>query len=242
MPDINNLLNNTKHRPWKIPGSNWVYYQEWNNALFLHWKVPFDELRKLVPGELKLDDYNGEYYISLVAFTMQKIHPRYLHPIQTISDFYEINVRTYVNNDGKPGVYFLSIEAEKKLSVIIAKVLSGLPYERAFMKRFGSAYASENHEKNFFFSAKFQTGKINDQKSELDKWLTERYRLYLKKDNGFYYYDIHHLEWEIRFAELDHLKLRYNFGQLDLSSQTPDYVHYSPGVRVLSWQRKKLIS
>lgn len=242
MPEISDLLNQISHRPWEIPGKNWAYYQEWNNALFLHWKVPFNELRTLVPDELKLDNHKGEYYVSLVAFTMQKIHPRYLPPIQAISDFYEINVRTYVNNNGKPGVYFLSIEAEKKLSVIIAKLLSGLPYEKAFIKRFGSAYASENHKRKFYFSAKFRTSKINDRKSDLDKWLTERYRLYLKEDTGFYYYDIHHLEWEIRVAEIDHLKLQYKFGPLDLSSLNPDCVHYSPGVKVVSWQRKKLLS
>ena len=43
---IKEILNITKHRPWEIPIENWKFYQEWNNAIFLHWEV---ELRKFVP-------------------------------------------------------------------------------------------------------------------------------------------------------------------------------------------------
>src|SRR5436190_5400053 len=129
MTEIDKILSDTKHRPFDIPPKDWAYYQEWNNALFLHWKVPFDALRQLVPNELNLDTFDGEVYVSLVAFTMQKIRPRNLMSFKFISDFDEINVRTYIDNGNRKGVYFLSIEAGKLLAAFIAKTLSGLPYE-----------------------------------------------------------------------------------------------------------------
>src|SRR3978361_939257 len=121
MTDISNILSTTSHRPFELPIGKWKYYQEWNNTLFLHWAIPFDILRKHVPEGLNIDSYNGKYYISLVAFTMQKIRPKYLPSVSFISDFHEINLRTYVDSGSKKGVYFLNIEAEKYLSVFVAK-------------------------------------------------------------------------------------------------------------------------
>ncbi|HUH26163.1 MAG TPA: DUF2071 domain-containing protein, partial [Flavobacterium sp.] len=116
MYTIKELLQHTEHRPWKHPKQTYSYYQEWNNALFFHWKVDKEELQKQLPKNLELDLYEGEAWISLVPFTMQKIRPRLLPSLSFISDFDEINLRTYVVKNGKPGVYFLNIEAGKKLS------------------------------------------------------------------------------------------------------------------------------
>lgn len=74
------------------------------------------EIRDLVPSKLKIDTFDGNAYVSLVAFTMEKIRPRYLPAIKFISCFDEINLRTYIDNDNKKGVYFLNIEAGKLLS------------------------------------------------------------------------------------------------------------------------------
>src|SRR5688572_28073305 len=119
--DIVDILAETSHRPFELPAGNWQYYHEWNNALFLHWTIPYDVIRNCVPGALNLDTFNGDAYVSLVPFTMQRIRPRMLPAIGYVSDFDEINLRTYINNDGKAGVYFLSIESGKRLSAFIAR-------------------------------------------------------------------------------------------------------------------------
>jgi hypothetical protein len=36
------------------------------------------------------------------------------------------------------------------------------------------------------------------EKSDFDKWLTERYSLYLEEKNELYRYDIYHNEWKIK--------------------------------------------
>lgn len=239
MTEIDRILADTKHRPFNFPKSNWIYYQEWNNALFLHWKVPLEILRELVPEQLHIDTFEGNAYVSLVAFTMEKIRPRYLPSLNFISEFDEINIRTYINNDNKKGVYFLNIEAGKTLSVFVAQQLSGLPYEKADLARTGTTYKSVNVKKNFFLDTEFEITEPLTEKSELDRWLTERYCLYIDSNESFYRYDIHHKEWNVRNVELKKLNMKYDIKDLKLTDK-PDLTHYSEGVKVVAWRRTKI--
>lgn len=237
---IEKILNDTSHRPFEIPRGNWVYYQEWNRALFLHWTVPFELLRECVPSNLNIDTFDGNCYISLVAFTMEKIRPKFFPSIAYISDFDEINVRTYIDNDNKKGVYFLNIEAGKSLSTFIAKTLSGLPYENSNINRTDKIYKSKNSKKGFSLHTEFNVGQVLKDKTELDKWLTERYCLYLDKDNEFYRYDIHHKEWELKNVNINDLNLDYKIGKINLRKKQPDLTHYSDGIKVIAWKRQKI--
>ena len=125
---IREILNTTKHRPWQIPKSSWKFYQEWNDAIFLHWQVDLKELKKFVPDEIEIDLFEGKPWVSMVAFTMEKMRLKNMISFPPISDFDEINIRTYVKYKGKSGVYFLSIEGGKSLSCKVAKGISELPY------------------------------------------------------------------------------------------------------------------
>jgi uncharacterized protein YqjF (DUF2071 family) len=241
MSKINEILSTAAHRQFEFPEDKWVYYQEWNNALFLHWKVPFEQLRQLVPKELNLDSFDGDFYVSLVAFTMQRIRPKYLPSIKFISDFDEINIRTYIDNNNKKGVYFLNIEAGKELSVFIAKKLSGLPYEKSNIKRTNNNYQSHNTKKKFQLNVEFEIREKLIDKTELDKWITERYCLYVDIDDKIYRYDIHHKEWEIKNIELKNLNLNYKIGDITLTSN-PVFKHYSNGVQVFSWKKIKVMN
>jgi uncharacterized protein YqjF (DUF2071 family) len=239
MKTIDDILGDTKHRPFDYPTNRWKYYQEWNKALFLHWKVPFDTLRKLVPQKLNVDTYDGVGYVSLVAFTMQKIRPRNLPAVKLISDFDEINIRTYIDNDNRKGVYFLNIEAGKYLSAVISKMLSGLPYEKAIIHRTNENYTSTNIRKNFNLDTEFEVKKPLTEKSSLDNWLTERYCLYVDKAETIYRYDIHHKEWEIKNVDIKRVNVNYKIGDINLTSK-PDLIHYSDGVKVLAWERTRV--
>lgn len=239
MTKIGELLQQTNHRPFELPKGKWAYYQEWNNALFLHWKIPAEVLQELIPEKLKLDIFNGEAYVSLVAFTMQKIRPKNLPPVKFISDFDEINLRTYIDVDSKKGVYFLNIEGAKTLSVFIAKALSGLPYEKSLVQRSKGKYKSTNHLKKFHLDTTFEVKEPLTYKTELDLWLTERYCLYLEKNDKLFRYDIHHKEWDIKMVEISQLDINYSIGNLNLNGN-PNYVHYSDGVEVIAWSKEKL--
>ncbi|WP_282038028.1 DUF2071 domain-containing protein [Saccharicrinis aurantiacus] len=118
---IREILNTTEHRPWKMPTEKWKFYQEWNNVIFLHWQVELSELKKFVPKELEIDLFGEKPLVSVVAFTMENIRPKNLPSFALISDFDEVNIRTYVKANNKTGVCFLSIEGGKKLSCKVGR-------------------------------------------------------------------------------------------------------------------------
>lgn len=236
---IKEILSLTKHRPWKIPSEPWKYYQEWNHAVFLHWQVELSELEKWVPKALEIDLYEGKPWVSLVAFTMQNIRPKYLPAFAPISNLDEINIRTYVKKGGKTGVYFLSIEAGNRLSCKIARALSELPYRYSKMQRQESLYRSENNLLNDTMCLKYNIGKPLKEKTPLDAWLTERYSLFQDSETAINQFEIHHVEWPLFHVETTAVKIDYpRFNKL--LNPSPDRLHYSPGVQVLAWDKKRI--
>lgn len=235
---IKQLLHTTKHRPWDLPTENWKFYQEWNNAIFLHWQVELTALETFVPKALEIDLFEGKPWVSVVAFTMEKIRPRHLPPFPPISNFDEINIRTYVKSNNKTGVYFLSIEGGKKLSCKIAKALSELPYRFSKMKRTNTNYTSKNSEFNDTFTIEYSIEQQLKQKTELDKWLTERYALFQDTNKGINEFEIHHLEWQINKVNLKKTGLNYPKFNTLIKGE-PHKTHYSKGVKVIAWSKTK---
>ncbi len=234
---IKKVLDTTAHRPWALPTETWKYYQEWNRAIFLHWQVDHDELIPFVPKKLQIDLFDDKPWVSLVAFTMEGTRLKNLPTFPPISNFHEINIRTYVTQNNKAGVYFLSIEGGTKISCQIASRLSGLPYRYSPMDRKGNHYQSFNIKYSDSFKMEYEVGKELNQKTEQDIWLTERYALFQDNKELIYEYEIHHLEWPIYTIDLKGLKVEYpRFDKL--LHNRPDQMHYSNGVRVMAWDKK----
>jgi len=236
---IKEILSTTEHRPWPLPMSSWRFYQEWNKAIFMHWEVNYEELRKLVPKELEIDLMDGKPWASLVAFTMENIRPKNLPAILPIPTFEEINIRTYVKSNNKTGVYFLSIEASNKLSCFVAKAISELPYRFSKMARDISSFTSSNAEFGDNFQVNFQVEEEQPKKTQLDKWLTERYALFQETKRGINKFEIHHVEWPIRNININNLHYEYaRFNNLLIGK--PHKIQYSEGVKVVAWGKEKL--
>ncbi len=235
---IKDILNTTHHRPWNMPDGAWRYYQEWNNAIFLHWQVELSELDKFIPKELEIDLFEGKPWVSVVAFTMEKIRPRNLPSFPPISDFDEINIRTYVKFNNKRGVYFLSIEGGTLLSCKIAKKVSGLPYRFSRIERTKNQYESFNIEYDDELIIKFKIEQKLQRKTKLDIWLTERYALFQDTSTSINAFEIHHLEWPIYEIDLKELDFKYSrFSKLIRNE--PKKAHYSFGVKVVAWEKDK---
>jgi uncharacterized protein YqjF (DUF2071 family) len=235
----NELFSNSPHREWEKPEKDWSYYQEWNRVLFMHWEVSYEDLRPLVPAQLELDSFDGKFWVSVVPFTMEKIRPAYLPSFSPISDFHEINVRTYVKSGGKKGVYFINIEAEKFVSAFVSRSLSGLPYEKSNIERGQGFYKSNNKNKGFYLDVEYKVGPRISEKTPLMVWLSERYCLYMNKDEKIYMYEIDHSEWEMKELEIEKLDINYSIGAIKIN-EMPDIYHYSPGVKVRAWAAKEL--
>jgi len=205
----------TDHRPWPLPDAPYVMHQAWHDLLFAHWPVPVDEMRARVPAALDLDLYGGQAWISVVPFRMTGIRPRYLPAVPWLSAFPELNVRTYVVRDGKPGVYFFSLDAANPVAVRIARRFFHLPYFDARMSLATNGdwieYRSSRTHRGAppaEFAARYRpVGPVfRVQPGSHDEWLTERYCLYA--DDGhdrIWRTQIHHVPWPVQPAECEFL-------------------------------------
>lgn len=235
---VKDILKNTAHRPFEVPKHSWMVYQEWNKAIFFHWEVEPDLIKPLLPKGIELDIINGKTWVSLVAFDMNNIRLRNLPKISQISNFYEINIRVYVIYNGKPSVYFLSMEGSKKLSCKILKTVSKFPYRYSKMKRNDFSYESKNYEYNDSFFTEYSLEDSLIIKDETDIWLTERYAVFQDYRNNIIEYDVHHLEWPTQQIDVKELEIKYpRFSHL--INNNPDRIHYSKGVQVLTWNKKR---
>jgi uncharacterized protein len=107
----------------------------WLDLLFAHWPVNREMLRPLIPDvpDLEIDTFDGRAWIGVVPFVMTDVAPRGVPGIPRFSTFPEVNVRTYVRHRGLPGVWFLSLDAASRPTVIGGRHVFHLPYHHAAM-------------------------------------------------------------------------------------------------------------
>jgi uncharacterized protein YqjF (DUF2071 family) len=205
------IIDEIAHRPWPLPGSPWLMTQSWHNLLFAHWPVDAGMLRARIPPGLPLDLHDGQAWIGIAPFRMTNVAPRFVPALPFVSEFAELNVRTYVTLGGKPGVYFFSLDAESVMAVAAARSLLQLPYFTAEMtvRCDGACVEYSSHRTDGSappadFAAQYQpTGPpYQPAPGTLDYFLTERYCLY-NVDSRFraYRLDIHHPPWKLQRAE-----------------------------------------
>jgi uncharacterized protein YqjF (DUF2071 family) len=142
---VHPALTTLEHRPWPIPKRPWMGRQSWHDLAFLHWPIAAAALRPLVPPSLEVQEFEGTSYIGVVPFRMTDVAPRLLPSMPWLSAFPELNVRLYVERDGKPGVWFLSLDAANPVAVWAARRFFHLPYYLASMslvERAGSTRAA----------------------------------------------------------------------------------------------------
>ncbi|UYQ94077.1 DUF2071 domain-containing protein [Chitinophaga horti] len=235
----NRIREMVEHRPQvQFPGNEWQWYQEWDQVLFFHWQLDPAEVTPLLPPKLRLDLFEGRAWISLVPFTMMQVRPRLLPPLSFVSDFHEVNLRTYVTNGPNKGVYFFSLEAGNAFSAYISRRFSGLPYERSAISREAGQYDVQNPRTGNHLRVRYTPGEAVKHKTELDKWLTERYYLMLQKGDKVFEFHVHHPEWALQEPGVQEVDISYKLGNLHLTHKTVARTHYSPGVKVIAWPQE----
>lgn len=183
--------------------------QTWHDLLFAHWPLPAESLRSLIPKRLALDTFEGQSWVGVVPFHMSGIRARAVPPLPGLSRFPELNVRTYVTQGGKPGVYFFSLDAANLPAVWSARRFFHLPYFHAAMsseERQGTIhYASRRFESEAEFRGKYRpTSEVRLRKKDtIEHWLTERYCLYTVHQDQVYRGEIHHQPWPLQDAEAE---------------------------------------
>ncbi len=99
----------------------------WRHLLFENYRVDPNLVERKLPACLNVDTFDGHAWLSIVPFTNVHVRPYPLPGVFGI-ELPELNLRTYVEHDGEPGVYFFSLDADGLLSVIGARLFHHLPY------------------------------------------------------------------------------------------------------------------
>jgi uncharacterized protein len=239
------LLHQQAHRPWKTPDYPWVMTQAWNKLLFAHWALPPEQIRPLIPPSLQLDTFDGMAWIGVVPFYMTDIRFRGLFPFPFMAQFHELNVRTYVTVEGKPGVWFFSLDASNRIGVEGARRFFHLPYFKAKMniRTQGETveYESQRRDRrggagNLRVRYRPVGPVIDKPPGTLEHFLTERYCLYSVSRRGtLYRANIHHLPWAVQPAEAE---FETNTAAAAFGIRLPEMsplLHYHERMVMLAW-------
>lgn len=217
-------------------------HQFWRELLFLHWKCDPEEIQKTLPPGLYVDTFQGEAYISLIPFFMEEVKLRFLPTIPGLTNFIEINLRTYVyDKKGTPGVWFYSLDLNSWLAARFAKKTYSLPY---FFSKLESTKTEDEitikgscqDEPKIPIKIAYRRSKENGSTAELeslDFFLIERYILFAYGSDCLYKARVHHSPYSLckgAITELNHELLAVN--SFDQFKTPADLVHYSKEVSV----------
>ncbi|GIW82217.1 MAG: hypothetical protein KatS3mg105_4024 [Gemmatales bacterium] len=225
--------------PTKRPQARLAGYQRWRDLLFLHWRVPADVVRHLVPQPLALDLWEDQAYVGVVPFRMEGVRPHWW-PSFLAFNFLETNLRTYVHYEGRPGVYFFSLDANARLPVYAARLTWGLPYHFARMRMTldgdivsydtrRAGFSSASHRVRYRIGAPLPPS----IPGSIEFFLLERYLLFVERKGRIYVGQVHHAPYPAQAATV--LEVEDNLmaaAGLPRVAEPPVCAHYAAGVDV----------
>ncbi len=214
--------------------------QRWSDVGFLHWAVDPAAVAALFPPGVRPDVLDGVTWVGLVPFRMVGAGFAHGPAVPWAGTFLETNVRLYsVDDTGRRGVVFRSLDADRALVVAGARAVFGLPYRWA---RMGHTAQDGRHR----YTARLRwpgvraTSRIvlrpggPAQAGDLEHFLTARWGLHVAHLGRTWFVPNEHPAWPLRTAEVVELDdgLRASVGLGRLTDRPPDHVLFSDGVPV----------
>lgn len=236
--------------------------QTWHDLLFAHWPIPAATMRAALPSTLELDTFDGRAWLGIVPFRMSGVRLRWTPPLPRLSAFPELNVRTYATAEGKPGVYFFSLEARNPIAVAIARAWFHLPYFRARMACEREGSQQKNQEANHEGGIRYESvrthagappaelsggyGPIGEvfhaRPGTLEHWLTERYCLYAALPDGrVWRADIHHPPWQLQPARASFARNSMGRAHGFELPDEPPLLHFARRQEVVVWNPARIV-
>jgi uncharacterized protein YqjF (DUF2071 family) len=224
-------------RERQLPPGRPVMFQTWRDLLFLHWRIPAGSVNARLPRGLELDTYNGSAWIGIVPFFMRHVRPAGVPPLPLLSNFLELNLRTYVRDrQGRPGVWFFSLDANQPVAVLVARLAFGLNYRLRTMSasRWPNSWISyECRSVPRSVSQRYRyraTGRSQPATpGSLEFFLLERYRLFAERKQRILSGRVYHVPYEFTSAEIEPVDARvFDSNGLVNPLRQPDHVCYSP--------------
>lgn len=188
-----------------------VLLQRWDRLLFLHWRYEPALIQRTLPAGLSVDTFDGAAWVGLVPLLMRNVRPRFTPPIPYVSNFHELNLRTYVYDaTRRPGVYFYSLDCDQPIVVEGARRMLHLRYEHAAMQvQLGatgdvdlrSRRAGDAAEDRLVYRFR-EDAPVAAHPASLEFFLIERYRLFAAGAHHLVTVRVHHAPYRLRPAEV----------------------------------------
>jgi uncharacterized protein YqjF (DUF2071 family) len=223
----------------------------WLSPLFVHWPIAPEKVRPLIPSSLEIDTFDNQAWLTALPFRMAGSRLRYTPALPWLSNFLELNVRTYVRFGETGGVWLLGAEVANPIVARGARLFLDMPFYCARMScvkangglRYSTQRAQRGAPPAQFIVEYRPVGPVYQvEPGTLDDWLTERYCVYSTDRKGrLMRGDIHHIRWPLQQVEAE-IQANTLLATLGLNvSQTPSLLHYSPGVAVVAWLPKAIL-
>ena len=186
-----------------------VMYHRWEALLFLHWRVSPSRIQRTLPEGLTVDTFDDAAFVGITPFFMHNVRPVGLPAVPWISDFQELNVRTYVfDENGIPGVWFYSLSCNQPLAVIAARTLTGLKYRNAEMSATRGDlinYTCRRDGSDEVARYRYRpVGEPRDTAPEsLEFFLLQRFYLYAKRAGSLVRGQVSHVPYRPRAVEVE---------------------------------------
>jgi len=185
-----------------------VFGQQWRDLAFIHWSVPPEMVARFMPAGARPDVLDGRTFVGLIPFHMRKagIADR---ATPYLGDFAETNVRLYsVDDEGRHGVVFLSLEASRLFTVLAARFGYRLPYTWAHMRigRRGTQmrYLSRRRwpDRGLTSALTVDIGERITDASDFEHFVTARWGLHARLAGRTVWHPNWHAPWELHRATL----------------------------------------
>ena len=215
-----------------------VMVQQWKDLAYIHWRYPIAEIQALLPAGIEVDSFDGSAWVGLIPFSMKNIGVPRLPAVPYFGSFPEVNVRTYVRRNGVPGVWFFSLDVNRFLPALVARVTYFLPYcwGKASNRRTDTTLETEVRRKwpsRASTSIRIAIGEPIEHPDDLSVFLSARWGLYSRGvGKGLRYAPVDHERWPLWTAQLVSLSDTL-LTAAGLSAPVGDpHVMFSPGVSV----------
>jgi uncharacterized protein YqjF (DUF2071 family) len=216
-----------------------LMFQEWHHLLFLHWAIEPGVVQQTLSKELQVDLFEGKAWIGVVPFFMKRIRPYRLPGFPLVSNFLELNFRTYVRDKHeRPGIWFYSLDANQPLAVWGARIAFGLPYQHALMRAKLEDgwidYRSRRKGKRFHCRYRPMDRLGEAVFGSFEFFLVERYRLFALLAGGIRTARVYHTPYQLSQVETTERETGalFELNGFEQPTRPPDHVIYSERVDV----------
>lgn len=190
-----------------------LFEHDWRDLTFLHWRLPPAVVAPLMPPGTHPDTFDGDTFVALVPFELRGANFFGSPTVPYFGDFLETNVRLYsVDDHGRHGVVFASLETSRLAIALAARTTVGLPYtwshQTSTVSGSRRSWTTRRRwpDRGLRSEIAIEVGPAIDQPDDLMIFLTARWGLHTQRFGRTVWISNVHEPWELQEAHVTRLR------------------------------------